>query len=353
MRAIGSEITWGGEYQGLWNLMVNTSDIQRAHVCVLSSLQQANGVLLQGPSGTGKTESLKELARCTGKYCVVFNCSLNVNVKTLSKILSGLCYTASWLCLDEINRLSPETMSSVASQISSIRSAILNKKESFNFMGKDTKLKSGVGIFATMNPIYLKRAKLTENMRSYFRVITVAIPDYEKILEVQLYGLNFNQPGVLARTIGKVFKNLSIQLSHHPQYDFGLRAMKFLLANLSKRQQMTKDTNSIIKLAFEDVYLSRVRPEDRSIFIKTVADTIKSEAQSPPDLSLKERIELIEAAPQTGIIIFGPPSTKSTLIQRYCEKKKQKSVHIFNPSSVALKYFLGQTIHGRWEQGII
>ena len=100
IRALGSEITWGGEYQGLWNLMVNTSDIRRAHICVLSSLQQANGVLLQGPSGTGKTESLKELARCSAKYCVVFNCSQSVNIKTLSKLLSGLCYTASWLCLD-------------------------------------------------------------------------------------------------------------------------------------------------------------------------------------------------------------------------------------------------------------
>ena len=55
IRALGSEIVWGGEYQGRWNLMVNTSDIQRAHICVLSSLQQAHGVLLQGPSGTGKT----------------------------------------------------------------------------------------------------------------------------------------------------------------------------------------------------------------------------------------------------------------------------------------------------------
>lgn len=35
--------------------------------------------------------------------------------------------------------------------------------------------------------------------------------------------------------IGATFSNLSIQLSKNPQYDFGLRAMKFLVANLSKR----------------------------------------------------------------------------------------------------------------------
>ena len=85
--------------------MVNTSDIRRAHACVLGNLKHGDGVLLQGPSGTGKTESLKELARCMGKYCVLFNCSQDVNIRTLEKLLSGLCYTASWLCLDEINRL--------------------------------------------------------------------------------------------------------------------------------------------------------------------------------------------------------------------------------------------------------
>jgi hypothetical protein len=55
MRALGAEHSWGGEYQGLWNLMINTSDIRRVNACVLSNLKNANGVLLQGPSGTGKT----------------------------------------------------------------------------------------------------------------------------------------------------------------------------------------------------------------------------------------------------------------------------------------------------------
>ena len=75
MKAMGSEHAWGGEYQGLWNLMINTSDIRRAHISILSNIKYGNGVLLQGPSGTGKTESLKELGRCMAKYCVIFNCS--------------------------------------------------------------------------------------------------------------------------------------------------------------------------------------------------------------------------------------------------------------------------------------
>lgn len=63
-----------------------------------------------------------------GKYCVIFNCSNNVKINTLQKILSGLCYTASWLCLDEINRLTIDIMSVIANQIISIRNAVVAKR---------------------------------------------------------------------------------------------------------------------------------------------------------------------------------------------------------------------------------
>ena len=99
-------------------------------------------------------------------------------------------------------------------------------------MGKDIVLNKGVGIFATMNPVYLKRAKLTENLKSYFRIITVSMPDYNKILEVMLYSLNFSNANYLAHKIGDLFQAMSVQLNPNPQYDFGLRAMKFLVYNL-------------------------------------------------------------------------------------------------------------------------
>lgn len=80
-------------------------------------------------------------------------------------------------------------MSVVANQINTIKNAVVQKKEVFSFMGKDMRLRHGVGIFSTMNPIYLQRAKLTENLKSYFRIISVNVPDYQKILEVLLYSL--------------------------------------------------------------------------------------------------------------------------------------------------------------------
>lgn len=103
------------------------------------------------------------------------------------------------------------------------------------------KLRAGVGIFSTMNPIYLKRAKLTESLKSYFRVISVNVPDYQKILEVMLYSSGIAASGKYSELISKMFKNLSIQLSQRPQYDFGMRAMKFFIYNLNHVRKSVKN----------------------------------------------------------------------------------------------------------------
>ena len=67
-----------------------------------------------GPAGTGKTESVKMLGNCLGRFVLVFNCDETFNFKAMSRIFIGLCQVGAWGCFDEFNRLEERILSAVS-----------------------------------------------------------------------------------------------------------------------------------------------------------------------------------------------------------------------------------------------
>lgn len=159
----------------------------------------------EGPVGTGKTESTKELSKCLGKQCFVFNCSYTLNYVAMTKFFKGLASSGAWSCFDEFNRIELSVLSVIAQIIIIMQGGVRDARKEVLIEDTHVKFNKDFAIFITMNPKYIGRTELPDNLKSLFRPVAMNVPDSELICQIMLYSYGFLEAKNLARKLVRTF----------------------------------------------------------------------------------------------------------------------------------------------------
>ncbi|KAM6995333.1 dynein axonemal heavy chain 11 [Tautogolabrus adspersus] len=372
------------EYLGNTPRLVITPLTDRCYITLTQSLNLTMSGAPAGPAGTGKTETTKDLGRALGIMVYIFNCSEQMDYKSIGNIYKGLAQTGAWGCFDEFNRIAVDVLSVVAVQVKTIQDAIRAKKKRFQFLDQDIVLKPSVGIFITMNPGYAGRTELPENLKALFRPCAMVVPDTELICEIMLVAEGFHGAKPLARKFISLYTLCKELLSKQDHYDWGLRAVKSVLvvAGALRRRDKSRPEDQVLMRALRDFNMPKVVTEDVTIFLgllgdlfpglevererdfefeKTLRKTTLELRLQPEETFILKVVQLEELmAVRHSVFVLGNAGTGKSKILRvlhntYVNLKKKPVWNDLNPKAVDTDELFG-FIHPatrEWKDGLL
>jgi dynein heavy chain len=379
---------FGYEYIGNCGCLVVTPLTDRCYITLTQAMRLILGGAPAGPAGTGKTETTKDLGRALGVMVYVFNCSDQMDYKSMGQIFKGLAQAGAWGCFDEFNRIDISVLSVVSTQYKTILDAIRAKKPRFIFEEEDIVLNKEpyCCAFITMNPGYAGRTELPESVKALFRPCAMIVPDMDLICEIMLMSEGYSEGKVLARKFMMLYRLSEALLSQQKHYDWKLRAVKTTLnvAGAMRRNDRNNTEDRVLLRALRDFNLGKLVADDVGIFVgmiddlfpkqrehvvrareldfeAKITDAAKAMMLQPEDLFVLKVTQLREiAVVRWSVFVLGPAGCgKSEMIRVLAKAQnlfgEKATINVLNPKSVTRNELYGY-IHPatrEWKDGLL
>ena len=383
------------EYLGELSYVIVTPLTERCYVSILQGLTYYQIPTAIGPTGSGKTETIKSLASALGHNLKVINCSADMSAKDLKWAFSGMTSGGFWGLLDNFDRIKPTAMSVVAHYLSTIMEAIRFSEDILVYPdGMKASLHPGHAIFICLNPKALPpKGGLPSSVRNQLRPINLVHPDISVIARVKLVVGGFKTAISIGHKLTRLFEYCMTCAPIVEQSQFTIRSLNRLLekscATLLQQsngknksdQSPNKELQLVVTLFYEHNY--HMLSETAKRFVRGfVEDIFPSLSYSPVSfanheiLRVKQVGESIGYSPNTfwaqnvialntlaksnhGFVILGlPRSGKSSILKTLCECSRQvwesrtPTVVVVHPQSIDGSRLFGGYNGGKWLDGV-